>query len=383
MNKTLHYITFQYFPHFSANTIVTMKTIKYLKKLGMDVKLIFPGREKENITNEDILSFYNICENIDIVKTSYWLPFGKLKFLEKYFYVFSHFIWSLSIFIKYIFSNQNLKNILFYTRSNWVFYFFSIINLKIIYECHKYSKSTNFILTLTKNKKYSGYVFQNILLAQSFKLSATQNSNLVIMPSAFDEDDFLNLTKPKIEKDVVFIGRFTRFNENRNLTFLIDAFSNKNISNFNLNLIGGPRKIADELREEIKIKKVGNVKVSDYLPQKDLNAVLASSSIGILINSSKDIHSKLHTSPVKYFEYIRSGLKVLAVDFEAHRLLPYSKNIYFFKEGDVADFIDKLTNAAKDDDVKYDNIQQFSYSKRIEAIVNLFARLEGLEPPTL
>ena len=168
-----------------------------------------------------------------------------------------------------------------------------------------------------------------------------------------------------------------------NLNFLVNAFSQKKISDFKLKLIGGPKHIADEIREEIKAKNIKNVEVLDYLPQKKLNSILATTSIGILINSSKDIHSKLHTSPVKFFEYIRSGLKVLAIDFEAHKALPYSNNIYFFREGDEFDFIDKLIKADSDNNIKYDNIQQFSYLKRIENINNLFARLEGLEPPTL
>ena len=43
MNKNLHYITFQNFPMFSANTIVTMKNLSYLNKRGYDVTLVFPG----------------------------------------------------------------------------------------------------------------------------------------------------------------------------------------------------------------------------------------------------------------------------------------------------------------------------------------------------
>ena len=42
MNKNLHYITFQNFPMFSANTIVTMKNLSYLNKRGYDVTLVFP-----------------------------------------------------------------------------------------------------------------------------------------------------------------------------------------------------------------------------------------------------------------------------------------------------------------------------------------------------
>ena len=110
---------------------------------------------------------------------------------------------------------------------------------------------------------------------------------------------------------------------------------------------------------------------------------LSTSEIGILINDGRDNHSRLHTSPVKYFEYIRSGLKVLAVDFDSHRALPYSNEISFFNEGDIDSFINELLILSKKNPVSYPDIDQYSYERKIDLLSDLFARLEGLEPPTL
>jgi glycosyltransferase involved in cell wall biosynthesis len=383
MKKSLHYLTFQNFPMFSANTIVSMKTISYFKKSGLDVSLVFPGRDKVKSDKNRILDFYNIKEEINIVRTSYFLPFGKINFLNKFSFIFSHFMWSLIIYIKYLLSEKNLSDILFYTRSNWIFYFFSRKNLTIIYECHKYSKSTNIVFKLLKNKKNSGYIFQNSQLFENFELSDTQIENTVVCHSAYDEEDFKDLNNSKNEKDIIFIGRFSRFNEDRNLKFLIEAFGNQELREYKLKIVGGPVKFADKLREEVHKSNIPNVEILDYTPQDKLMKLLSSHSVGILINSSNDMHSKLHTSPVKYFEYIRSGLRVLAIDFKAHRALPYSDLIYFFKEGDSLEFIQRLKEASNNKDVIYKNIEQYSYHERIKQINKLFARLEGLEPPTL
>ena len=383
MKKSLHYLTFQNFPMFSANTIVSMKTISYFKKSGLDVSLIFPGRDRVKSDKNQILDFYNIKEEINVVRTSYFLPFGKINFLNKFSFIFSHFMWSLSVYIKYLLSEKNLSDILFYTRSNWIFYFFSRKNLTIIYECHKYSKSSDIIFKLLKNRKNSGYIFQNSLLLNSFELSDTQIENMIICPSAYDEEDFKDLNSSKNERDIIFIGRFSRFNEDRNLKFLIDAFGNQELRDYKLKIVGGPIKFANKLREEVNKSNIPNVEILDYTPQDKLMKLLSSHSVGILINSSNDIHSKLHTSPVKYFEYIRSGLRVLAIDFKAHRALPYSDLIYFFKEGDSLEFIQRLKEASNNKDVIYKNIEQYSYHERIKQINKLFARLEGLEPPTL
>ena len=65
--------------------------------------------------------------------------------------------------------------------------------------------------------------------------------------------------------------------------------------------------------------------------RKEVVKLILESEVGILINSEDTIHSKVFTSPIKYFEYLRGGLKVLAVDFTSHENLPYSEDITFFQ----------------------------------------------------
>ena len=62
---------------FSANTIVSMKTVSYFKKSGLDVSLVFPGRDKVKSDKNQILDFYNIKEEINVVRTSYFSPVWK------------------------------------------------------------------------------------------------------------------------------------------------------------------------------------------------------------------------------------------------------------------------------------------------------------------
>ena len=384
MNKNLHYITFQNFPMFSANTIVTMKILSYLNKRGYNVSLVFPGRGDNKVSKSEILAFYDIKENIKIERTRYLLPFGKINLFNKSSFRVSHFLWSFFIWIKYLFKKIDHKNTVLMTRSSWILYFFSKSKFNIIYECHKFSKLTHAIFRAVKDKDNCAFTFSNELLRDSFKLNALQKKNSIIAHSSYDEKTFKQTEyKNKNKNQIIFVGRFTRFNKSRNLDFLIEAFSKNDLKNFDLKLIGGPNNIAEQLRARIKELSIKNITVIDYLPQDELVEQLSTSEIGILINDGRDNHSRLHTSPVKYFEYIRSGLKVLAVDFESHRSLPYSNDISFFNEGDMDSFINELLILSKKNVVMYPDIDQYSYEKKIESLIDLFARLEGLEPPTL
>ena len=75
---------------------------------------------------------------------------------------------------------------------------------------------------------------------------------------------------------------------------------------------------------------------------------MKSSEIGLLTNSDSNKHSTHYTSPLKYFEYLYSGLKILAVDFPAHQNLPFSNNIAFFENNNTQSFLKNALLNIKD-----------------------------------
>ena len=101
-----------------------------------------------------------------------------------------------------------------------------------------------------------------------------------------------------------------------------------------------------------------------------------------MINSST-IHSVYFTSPLKYFEYLRAGLKVIAVDFPAHRDLPFDNLITFFKEDDIDDFEESLKTSFAKNEMNLNEFHKISLKTRTDVIIEFIARLEGVEPPTL
>ena len=84
--KSLTYITYQTFPAGTANSLQTISTVNYFIKNGIEVKLYFPLREKSSSDNKNELKkFYSVDEEIKFIGLKHKLPFGKIKFAEKYF----------------------------------------------------------------------------------------------------------------------------------------------------------------------------------------------------------------------------------------------------------------------------------------------------------
>ena len=382
MNNKLFYITFQSFPSISANSLQSMKMVKYFNRAGYDIELVHPGRG-DLVTNKNFHQHYNIGEEVKISKIDWPVKFDRFKYFKKLFYIISHFIWSFVVTRKYINKFPDRSNAIFFTRSNWTLFFLARKNYRVVFEIHKLSKTTSFVFKKLKDKKNVGYIALNKYLAEDSNLDKEQKKNLEIIANSFDDEDLKYNNTQKIPNSFIFMGRLTRYGHNRNVEFLVNAFGSKELDKYKLSIVGGPTKSSIELKKFIEVNNIRNVEVIDHLPQNKLIEFASRFQNGILINSGNSDNDILYTSPLKYFEYIAIGLNVVAVDFKSHRILPFSDKISFFQENNFKSFAEALKNSEKLSKPDLQDLTEYSYSNRVILIKKLFARLEGLEPPTL
>ena len=356
--------------------------VKYFDKAGYDVELIHPGRV-DLITNKNFHQYYNIDENIKITKIKWFIKFDQFKYFKSLFYVISHFIWSFIVVKKYINKYPDSYNSVFFTRSNWILFFLARKNYRVIFELHKLSKTTSFIFKKLKNRKNVGYVALNKYLAADSNLEKGQKENLEIISNAFDDEDLKYNNNKKTPNSFIFMGRLLRYGNKRNVEFLVNAFSSKELNKYKLVIVGGPTSSSVELNKYVEENNIENVEIINHLAQNELIEFASKFQTGILINSGSSDNDKLYTSPLKYFEYLAIGLNVVAVDYKSHRALPFSEKISFYQEKDIKSFIESLKNIEKLSKPGEQELKKYTYSNRIISIKNIFARLEGLEPPTL
>ena len=381
MSFKITYLTYQTFPASTANSIQTISNIKYLRKAGIEVKLLFPDRAQSSTSRiEELQKFYDFKETFEIYKLDHNYPFKDYKknvsFKKLRFHI-SHFLWSKKVVSKAI--DKKTEGEIFFTRSDWIFYFLDKRQENVIFECHQVSKIRKFLINNLIRSKSSFIIFTNELLKNEFKVSCKNE----VLPNAYDEELFNNHKISKNKNQIIFIGNLLRFNEDRNIQFLIKTFENHRLKEYELLLVGGPEDYKNKLDEKLKSKNIKNIGLVGELSHSETINKVLESSVGILINSSNNKHSTHHTSPLKYFEYLRAELKIVGVDFPAHRVLPFSDKIYFFNEGSEEDLIRSIENAVGENQASNLNYTEYSLSKRTEAIIEIAARLEGLEPPTL
>ena len=310
LNK-LTYITYQVFPNEKANTIQTIRMLDSINTFDVKTKLIFPDRKGSNQELGDIKKFYQVEQEFEILKLPHRLPFNRIhmKKFEKFNFLISSFVWSYKTIKSYkkLITDEELVM----TRTHWILYFASAFENIVVYECHKFSKIDNFIFKKLSKKNNVVVIFPNEALRDAFKISNTLLKNSMILESAYDEKMFFEKNIKKTKNKILFVGNLLRFNQSRNIEFLINAFHDDRLRNFKLTIVGGPEKVVYDLKHSL----ASNTVMLGRRPQKEAIDEILSSEIGLLINEDKDTHSLNHTSPIKYFEYLRGGLKVLAVDF--------------------------------------------------------------------
>jgi|MDTC01.2.fsa_nt_gb hypothetical protein len=366
-NLKICYLTYQTFPAETANSQQTLSNIVYFVRNKIDIKLLFPLRDK---TSSDSLielkNYYNFQDDFDVEGLSHPYPFGKWKIFNKLAFHVSHYLWAKKA-TNHIITNGE-KFDYFFTRSDWVFYFLSKKDFDVIFEVHQISKLRNLILRISSKKSKSKVILLNENLKD--KLSDLVNlKNSIVLHNAADLDFFESSTVKA--KEIVFVGNLKRFNNERNLKFIIEGYAKSELTNnYKFTIIGGPSKDAETLLSFVKKRYPNlNIDITGRLPRLEAIRKIRNSEIGIMINDSNNVHSTHYTSPLKYFEYLAAGLIVLAVDFPAHRTLPHSENIIFFKENQIESLKEAFNESAN---AKFHKIslKDVSLDTRVKKIIN-------------
>lgn len=370
IQQEICYLTYQSFPADTANSLQTISNIKYLVKNGVDVELIFPLREKSsNASVNKIKEHYSIKEDFYVTGVKHFLPFGRIKIFESFFFHISHFLWSFFVVTFKIKKTDKKK---FITRSDWILYFLARKGCDILFECHQTSKVRTFIINKSKNFRNVKFIFLNEHLQNYYNMN---RDNSQVLHNGVDTEMFSSSVSKLDSKreGLIFVGNLRRFNESRGVDFIIDAFrDSKFLQDHKLSIIGGPDQDAQKLR--VKIKELDlqeSITVTGRLGRSEIGEVYANSNIGILVNSSSNQHSYRYTSPLKYFEYLYMGLKVIGVDFPSHRALPKNNEINFFQENDISSFETAVKQALEKNQPVDVNKEDFSLNTRAKKIISL------------
>ena len=365
--KKLTYIANSRIPTKFAYGVQIMKMCEAFANEGVEVELVLPTRWQK--IKEDPFTFYGVKRNFKIKKL-WTLDLVRLKIPG--FFIIEVITFGFSVMV-YLFLRRE-RGVL-YTRGEMV-RFLSFFSKKydVYWESHNKPdsidsyknvlKKVRGVVVLTdyyKNELINDYgVIKNKVLTAHDGVDENVLKNSISKLSARES---LNL--PKDKKIILYAGSDVPW---KGLDVL--------------------RSVAESLPENYEIYFIGNIQEKDttggsihfegFKKPKDIPTWLAAADVLVATELKGSDIANHYTSPLKVFEYMSSGVPIVASDTLAIREVLNEDNAYLVRVGDVEAMKKGIQSAIEDPAraqklahrARFD-VQSYTWRNRVKAIINL------------
>lgn len=373
--QKIYYIAHCRFPSERAHAIQTAKMIEAMRLLGADVLLIVPRRKNE-ITKTP-REFYGLKTDIPVhyVPVLDFYSFGK----------FGYFLSGISFVISYILFviRQRKKESPFslYTIDHDQFSHIgvSFLGLQFVFEVHD-AKKYGWIFNRMFTRAKAILTINNIIkreLVENFKLPPEK---ILVHPNGIDIELFSELVdreawrrKWNIPLDkplVLYVGKCYDW---KGLEIFDEAF--KALKDVHFAFVGCTK----EEVERVTGKKCDfpNAFFFGQQPYTDMPKWMKSVDILLVIGTKKNEYSYKYTSPMKLFEYMPTGVPILAAGTPAVRDQVTEREVFFYEPDDSQSFISQIQKILDDKPLAQkialtaqSSAQKFSWKNRAKSILN-------------
>lgn len=326
-------------PTEKAHGIQVMKTCESLASNGADVTLVIPS--KRNLIIEDPFDYYKVEKNFRIIRLPAFNfgPSGSLLF-----FVANSITFYISLY--FFLLTKNKRDTILYTRGEVAIILARFIPKKLFFwETHIKPKKINLyrkvfrrasgIITVTK------YYAEELLA--DFKIP---KESIFVAPDAVELKDFLvegtkdffreKVKLPKERKIVLYAGQLYSWKGVQVLAESANFLDN----NIIIVIVGGADDDLANFREQYGRKD--NILVLGQKPYSQIKYYLKAADVLVIPNSARSEVSMFYTSPLKLFEYMTSGVPIIASDLPSFREVLTEENAIFFVSDNSKDLAKKI-----------------------------------------
>lgn len=279
------------------------------------------------------------------------------------------FLRQLIFIIKSLPKAKKFKADYIYTRNIVVAFFSKIFGFGAIYEIHQ-----------SFNTKIGDFIFR--LIGKNIKIVAISQAlkDFIVKEGGAENDfckdilvahdgvfleDFENIKISKKESNFTALYQ-GGLQEGKGVDLVLEA--SKILLDINFILLG---------RDNNKIKKdsLNNILFLNCLPQKEVYRYIKSADLVLLPNTRKLSYWQF-TSPLKMFEYMASGVPIIASNLGSIKEILSDKNAIMFDPEKENDLIEKISwarknyaEAQKRANQAFEDVKNYTWAKRVENIL--------------
>ncbi len=350
------YLSNNRFPTEKAHGLQIAKMCEAFLNQGAEVLLIVPNRKQITELGSP-KEFYGLKNDIK-VKRIWCLDFLMSNFVPR---LLAYFFQSFSFAFSFILIRRQFKKYTIYSRT-----FLPLMGYsgKWFFEAHAFPKSFGGKLVhRIFLRKARGVVCISEALARKYAL--IYRGEILIAHDGVDIDLFGNFKKTGKKKVVLYTG--SPYKEKGVLTL---AKACENLKDIQCVFLGGNKDDA-EFKHLQKIAKKS--KVLPYVRHYEVPKYIAEADLLVIPNSAKDTVFSEDTSPLKLFEYMASGKKILASDVPALKTILNEKMAWFFKADHEDDLRKKILDALNSEEERgktaMDAVKKYSWRERAKEIL--------------
>jgi len=342
---------------------------------GEIVELIIPRRD--NFIKEDIFDYYNVEKNFEI------------KHLDSFdFFKLEKFIGSKLAFylqsLAFKFKVGKLKvesNGVVMTRNPEIVRVLKKKKIKVFYDAHRWPETKRQIFKhMLKN--VDGVICNSIGTAQAFKgngfvniLVAPNGVDLKEYKKDVDKTEIKNKYKLPLDKKILmYVGHLYDW---KGVDTVMEAAKEVENKDLVFVFVGGTKKDIENYKSISKENNLENVIFLGHVKKTEIAFLQKTADVLLLPNKPINRESEKYTSPIKMFEYMASGVVVLASNLSSIREVLNKKNAILFQADNLKDFLDKIniifSNNEKAKELSKQaliDVRKYSWEERAKKIIN-------------
>lgn len=340
----ISYIVNARIPTEKAHGYQICKMCEEFSNHGHNLELIFPSR-KNNI-NTDLFDFYNLKNNFKVKQISFF----DFVSIERFLFNKGFLLQNIFFLFRLLFVSPP-KDSLIYTRNADIAWLYKKRGYRVFFEAHYWPGSKEWLY-----RSLVGGINGIICNSGGTMKKHQQNGlkNVIVAHNGVDIDDFVlsdpkkdlraKLSLPEDKKIVMYVGHLYGW---KGIDSIVNAAEQlKGQQDILFVLIGGTDADLAKYQNILAEKKLNNIQFLGRKEKKLIPSFLKSADVLLLPNAPSSTESIEYTSPIKMFEYMASGIPIIASNLPSITEILSNDCAFLYKAGNGKNLADKVTFAS-------------------------------------